>query len=237
MENAVILMTGGMGLVGKALQHIIETEPAGSRYGKLPNETWIFAGSSEGDLRDSEQTCKLYEKYKLTHVIHLAALVGGLFKNMKYKLTFLRDNLLINDDVLHTSYTHKTIKLISCLLTCVFPQEVEYPLDESKIHGGHRTRVTLVTPMRNLVAMLFVAVAAAVPTDMLKREVKSCISHFTKNSNVLTHSSPAVPLNRRAEASFIAMPSVPLFIVDTVPSRLATALGTLVLVGITKFIV
>ncbi|KAJ7249858.1 hypothetical protein C8J57DRAFT_1668231 [Mycena rebaudengoi] len=132
----VVLVTGGTGLVGKALQHIIETEPAGSRYGKLPNETWIFAGSSEGDLRDPEQTRELYEKYKPTHVIHLAALVGGLFKNMKHKLTFLRDNLLINDNVLHTSYTHKTIKLISCLSTCVFPDEVESPLDESKIHGG-----------------------------------------------------------------------------------------------------
>jgi hypothetical protein len=47
----VVLVTGGTGLVGKAIQHIIETEPVGSKYGKLPNETWIFASSSEGDLR------------------------------------------------------------------------------------------------------------------------------------------------------------------------------------------
>ncbi|KAF7343405.1 GDP-L-fucose synthase [Mycena venus] len=132
----VVLVTGGTGLVGKALEHIIETEPVGSRFGKLPNETWIFASSAEGDLRDPEQTNKLYEKYKPTHVIHLAALVGGLFKNMKYKLTFLRDNILINDNVLHASYTHKTTKLISCLSTCVFPDKVEYPLDENKIHSG-----------------------------------------------------------------------------------------------------
>ncbi|KAJ6464139.1 hypothetical protein C8R47DRAFT_1156519 [Mycena vitilis] len=132
----VVLVTGGTGLVGKALQHVIETEPAGSKYGKRPNETWIFASSSEGDLRDPAQTQKLYEKYKPTHVIHLAALVGGLFKNMKYKLTFLRDNILINDNVLHASYTNKTTKLISCLSTCVFPDKVEYPLDENKIHSG-----------------------------------------------------------------------------------------------------
>jgi GDP-L-fucose synthase len=47
----VVLVTGGTGLVGKALQHVIETEPVGSKYGKLPNETWIFASSAEGDLR------------------------------------------------------------------------------------------------------------------------------------------------------------------------------------------
>ncbi|KAJ7130289.1 hypothetical protein C8R44DRAFT_775278 [Mycena epipterygia] len=132
----VVLVTGGTGLVGKALQHVIETEPVGSKYGKQPNETWIFASSAEGDLRDPAQTLKLYEKYKPTHVIHLAALVGGLFKNMKYKLTFLRDNILINDNVLHASYTQKTTKLISCLSTCVFPDKVEYPLDENKIHSG-----------------------------------------------------------------------------------------------------
>jgi len=70
----IVLVTGGTGLVGKAIQHIIDTEPEGSRFGKLLDETWIFANSSEADLRDSEQTRKLYEKYKPTHVIHLAAL-------------------------------------------------------------------------------------------------------------------------------------------------------------------
>lgn len=55
---------------------------------------------------------------------------------MKYKLTFLRDNTLINDNVLQTSYETKVVKLISCLSTCVFPDKVEYPLNENKIHLG-----------------------------------------------------------------------------------------------------
>ncbi|KAA1474404.1 NAD(P)-binding protein [Dentipellis sp. KUC8613] len=135
-SNDVILVTGGTGLVGRAIQHIIETEPAGSRFGKRPGETWVFASSKEADLRDPEQTKKLFAKYKPTHVIHLGALVGGLFKNMKYKLTFLRENTLINDNVLHTSYETKVAKVISCLSTCVFPDKVTYPLDETKIHLG-----------------------------------------------------------------------------------------------------
>ncbi|KAF4608141.1 GDP-L-fucose synthase [Pleurotus pulmonarius] len=132
----VVLVTGGSGLVGKGIEHVINTEPEGSRFGKQPNETWIFATSSEADLRDPEQTRKLFDKYKPTHVIHLAAMVGGLFKNMKYKLTFLRDNVLMNDNVLHTACERKTQKVISCLSTCVFPDKVEYPLDETKIHLG-----------------------------------------------------------------------------------------------------
>ncbi|KDQ50973.1 hypothetical protein JAAARDRAFT_164231 [Jaapia argillacea MUCL 33604] len=136
MASSVILVTGGTGLVGSAIKHVIETEPEGSRFGKRPGETWIFASSSEGDLRDPVAARKLFDKYKPTHVIHLAALVGGLFRNMKYKLTFLRDNLLINDNVLHTSYLTQTQKVISCLSTCVFPDKVSYPLDEDKIHLG-----------------------------------------------------------------------------------------------------
>jgi len=132
----VVLVTGGSGLVGKAIEHIINTEPEGSKFGKKSGETWIFASSSEGDLRDPEQTRRLYEKYKPTHVIHLAALVGGLFKNMKYKLTFLRDNTLINDNILQVSYEQKVTKVISCLSTCVFPDKDDYPLDETKIHSG-----------------------------------------------------------------------------------------------------
>ncbi|TFY73713.1 hypothetical protein EWM64_g10299 [Hericium alpestre] len=134
--NDVILVTGGTGLVGSAIQHIIETEPVGSRFGKRPGETWIFASSKDADLRDREQTKKMFEKYKPTHVIHLGALVGGLFKNMKYKLTFLRENTLINDNVLHTAYENQVKKVISCLSTCVFPDKVTYPLDETKIHLG-----------------------------------------------------------------------------------------------------
>jgi len=132
----IVLVTGGTGLVGKAIEHIINTEPEGSRFGKKPGETWIFAGSKDGDLKDTEATRELFEKYKPTHVIHLAALVGGLFKNIKYKATFFRDNLVINDNVLHTAHLQKTKKVVSCLSTCVFPDKVTYPLDETKIHLG-----------------------------------------------------------------------------------------------------
>jgi GDP-L-fucose synthase len=134
--ETVILVTGGTGLIGQAIKYVIETEREVSRFGKKPGEKWIFASSSEADLRDQAQTQKLFEKYKPTHVIHLAALVGGLFKNMKYKLTFYRDNTLINDNILHTAHLTQTSKVISCLSTCVFPDKVAYPLDETKIHLG-----------------------------------------------------------------------------------------------------
>lgn len=51
-------------------------------------------------------------------------------------MTFLRDNMLINDNVLHTAHIKGTEKVISCLSTCVFPDKVEYPLTEEKVHLG-----------------------------------------------------------------------------------------------------
>ena len=50
--------------------------------------------------------------------------------------TFLRDNSLINDNVLHTARITKTDKVISCLSTCVFPDKIDYPLTEDKVHLG-----------------------------------------------------------------------------------------------------
>lgn len=47
----VILVTGGTGLVGRAIEHVINTEPEGSRFGKHKGETWVFAASTDGDLR------------------------------------------------------------------------------------------------------------------------------------------------------------------------------------------
>ncbi|CAO3632651.1 unnamed protein product [Cunninghamella blakesleeana] len=95
-----------------------------------------FLTSKDGDLRNAEQTKAIFDKYKPTHVIHLAALVGGLFKNMKYKLDFLRDNLLINDNVLEYSKQAGVKKVVSCLSTCIFPDKTTYPIDETMVHDG-----------------------------------------------------------------------------------------------------
>lgn len=59
-----------------------------------PNEKWIFVGSDECDLSDSDRTHELFLKYKPTHVIHLAAMVGGLFHNLDNNLQFFRKNMV-----------------------------------------------------------------------------------------------------------------------------------------------
>ncbi|XP_045496835.1 GDP-L-fucose synthase [Colias croceus] len=134
-ESKIVLVTGGSGLVGQAIKTVIDEEKK-SGSAEVGNEKWIFCGSKDGDLRNKKETEALFEKHKPTHVIHLAAMVGGLFHNMAHNLDFFRDNMAINDNVLYASYKHKVQKVVSCLSTCIFPDKITYPIDETMVHNG-----------------------------------------------------------------------------------------------------
>ncbi|XP_075924792.1 GDP-L-fucose synthase isoform X1 [Petromyzon marinus] len=125
-----MLVTGGSGLVGSALTHIVSTEE------RRPNETWTFVSSRDADLRSVGETRALFEAHRPTHVVHLAAMVGGLFRNMQHNLDFLRTNIQINDNVLHCAYECGVKKVVSCLSTCIFPDKTSYPIDETMVHDG-----------------------------------------------------------------------------------------------------
>jgi len=129
-EKKVILVTGGTGLVGRAIEIVVK-----GGEGK-PDEEWFFASSKDADLADKKSTEALFDKVKPTHVIHLAAMVGGLFRNLRYNLDFFRLNSRINDNVLHTSFERKVTKVVSCLSTCIFPDKTTYPIDETMVHNG-----------------------------------------------------------------------------------------------------
>ncbi|XP_031158318.1 GDP-L-fucose synthase-like [Sander lucioperca] len=126
-----VLVTGGSGLVGKAIEHVVQQEG-----GKLEGEEWIFLSSKDADLVDVGQTRAVFEKYRPTHVIHLAAKVGGLYLHMRDNLHFLRDNLKINDNVLQTAHEMGVTRVVSCLSSCIFPDKTTYPIDETMIHNG-----------------------------------------------------------------------------------------------------
>ncbi|KAL6077343.1 GDP-L-fucose synthase, variant 2 [Balamuthia mandrillaris] len=127
-----ILVTGGTGLVGRAIRECVEQEDPATRV----QESWIFLSSKDADLRSPAEARKVFEKHQPTHVIHLAARVGGLFENMRYKVEFWRENIAINDNVLELSREFKVAKLVSCLSTCIFPDKTSYPITEAMIHNG-----------------------------------------------------------------------------------------------------
>lgn len=82
IEKSVVMVTGGSGLVGSAIKDFVTSNPK-------ENEEWVFLSSKDGDLRDRKATEAIFDKFKPTHVIHLAAKVGGLFANMAQKVSNL----------------------------------------------------------------------------------------------------------------------------------------------------
>jgi len=129
MEKKVILVTGGSGLVGKGIQTVISSD-------KREDEEWIFLTSKDANLLNKEETFAVFEKYKPTHVIHLAALCGGMYARMGKNYTFLKKNMTMNDNMLDAGHTYKVKKLVSCLSTSIFPDKTTYPIDETMLHNG-----------------------------------------------------------------------------------------------------
>ena len=113
------------GLVGKALQKVVGQA-----------ENWIFLSSTDGDLRSFEDTRQIFERHQPTHVIHLAAIVGGLFHNMSAGADFFDGNMRMALNVYRCAHEAGVQRLISCLSTCIFPDKTEYPIDETMIHNG-----------------------------------------------------------------------------------------------------
>jgi GDP-L-fucose synthase len=112
-----LLVTGGNGLVGSHIKSDI-------KIGK------------EIDLTNPHLTYEAFEKHKPTHIIHCAGKVGGLGGNMNYKGEYFYDNIMINTNVIESARKVGVENLVCFLSTCVFPDNIEYPLTEKKIHLG-----------------------------------------------------------------------------------------------------
>lgn len=113
-----ILVTGSTGLVGRCF--------TGDK----------FIRATLCDLTDPIQADNLFRSVKPDAVIHCAAKVGGLKANMTHKGDFFYQNIMMNTNVIEASRKHGVQKLVAFLSTCVFPDDVEYPLTPSKIHLG-----------------------------------------------------------------------------------------------------
>jgi GDP-L-fucose synthase len=113
------IVTGGNGLVGSQF---------GSQYQKL--------GRNDADLTQKDETISVFKALAPDVVIHAAAEVGGLYSNMKWPDDYFIQNVNINNNVIKASRVAGVKKLVAFLSTCIFPDVVEYPLTEQKIHSG-----------------------------------------------------------------------------------------------------
>ncbi len=120
-EQDKVLVTGGTGMVGKALQEI------------MPHATYV---GSEYNLTKFDQTLELFDQVKPQFVVHLAAKVSGMKGNMDALGTHYTDNVLMNTNVLEVSRLFNVSKVLSVLSTCVYPEFAKLPYVEEDIHEG-----------------------------------------------------------------------------------------------------
>lgn len=121
-----IIVTGGSGLVGSAIKKI----------SKDFNHDFIFLSSKDCNLLNYDEVYKLLQKEKPSLIIHLAAMVGGLFKNMNYPVEMYENNITMNTNLLKCAHECHVQNIISCLSTCIFPDKTTYPINEEMLEDG-----------------------------------------------------------------------------------------------------
>lgn len=122
-----LLVTGGTGMVGKAIQKL------------LPKDfDAVFVGSSDYDLTNPIKAKEMIRDHEPKRIIHLAAKVGGVKANSEKLADFFNENILINTNVLMAANQYDVQNVVSLLSTCVYPDEkwVTYPLTENQLHRG-----------------------------------------------------------------------------------------------------
>ena len=118
-----VLITGGNGMVGKHLQEI------------LPKATYI--GSKECDLTSWKEVEYMMFLNKPTHIIHLAAKVGGIQDNIAKPAEYFDENILINTHILRASKQFQVKRFTGILSTCIYPDVVKnYPMKEEDMFLG-----------------------------------------------------------------------------------------------------
>lgn len=123
-----VIVTGASGLLGSAIK---------KELGEDKNHE--FLSSRDCDILDFNSVNRTFRdgsKNGYDTIIHCAAKVGGVKANMNDNEGFFYDNYKMNKNLLEIAYKYKYKNVISILSTCVFPNNVTYPLTADKIDQG-----------------------------------------------------------------------------------------------------
>lgn len=82
------------------------------------------------DLRNQSDVLKFFEAEKPEVVIIAAEKVGGILANNTYSAEFIYDNLMIESNLIHSSYLNKVEKLVFLGSSCIYPKLAPQPLKE-----------------------------------------------------------------------------------------------------------
>jgi GDP-L-fucose synthase len=127
LKKDKIYVAGHRGMVGSAIVRKLQQEGF---------DNLVLRTSAELDLRSQEATETFFREYKPDYVFLAAAKVGGIVANNTYRAEFLYDNLMIQNNVIHSSYKHSVTKLLFLGSSCIYPKFAEQPIKEDYLLTG-----------------------------------------------------------------------------------------------------
>lgn len=123
----LIFVTGHTGMVGSAVVRRLVAEGY---------ERIVTVDSRNLDLRDGRAVDAFFASHRPSVVVHAAARVGGIKANIDAPADFLRDNVLLNTNVIHAAAMHGTRRLCFLGSSCIYPRDCEQPMQEVSLLSG-----------------------------------------------------------------------------------------------------
>ena len=122
-----IFIAGHNGMVGSAILRALKREG----YHNL-----IVKSSGELDLTNQQLVAHFFEKQQPKYVFLAAAKVGGIHANNSYRADFIHQNLMIQNNVIHSSHVCQVKKLLFLGSSCIYPKFANQPIKESELLSG-----------------------------------------------------------------------------------------------------
>ena len=126
-SNSKIFVAGHNGLVGSAIVRNLESNG---------HTNIITRTRDELDLTDSNAVRTFFMKEKPEYVFLAAAKVGGILANRDYPADFIYENLMIQSNVIHSSYLFDVKKLLFLGSSCIYPKFAKQPITEDQLLTG-----------------------------------------------------------------------------------------------------
>jgi GDP-L-fucose synthase len=122
-----IYIAGHRGLVGSAI--VRRLQRAGHKH-------LITRTHAELDLTDAQATQAFFEQEKPEFVFLAAAKVGGIVANNSFPAEFIRDNLAIQTNVIHSAWKADVKRLLFLGSSCIYPKLAPQPMRERDLLTG-----------------------------------------------------------------------------------------------------
>ena len=126
MSKPKIFIAGHNGMVGSALV----------RYLKDQDVEIITIDRKKLDLLNQNNVENFFKKEKIDQIYLAAAKVGGIHANNTYPADFIYQNLMIQNNVIHSAFLNGVKKLLFLGSSCIYPNNANQPMKEDELLSG-----------------------------------------------------------------------------------------------------